>query len=105
MFDAAARVAKAGWPVIVDAVFDRPVDRAEIEKAARAAGIAFDGVWLDVDLAQRRRRVAERVNDVSDATADVVESQATKDTAQISWTRVDASGDVATIALRLPLSA
>ncbi|MBL1255836.1 bifunctional aminoglycoside phosphotransferase/ATP-binding protein [Methylocystis sp. Sn-Cys] len=89
MFDAAKRVAKIGWPVVVDAVFDRPQDRAAIESAAREAGVPFMGVWLDVDLVQRLARVDMRVNDVSDATRAVLQAQMAKDTGEILWLRVD----------------
>ncbi|MDJ0450125.1 AAA family ATPase [Methylocystis sp. JR02] len=89
MFDFAQRLAKIGWPVVVDAVFDRAQDRAAIESAAREAGVTFMGVWLDVDLAQRLARVDTRVNDVSDATRAVLQAQMAKDTGVISWLRVD----------------
>lgn len=90
MFDAAERAAKTGWPVVADAVFDRPADRAAIETAARMAGAPFLGVWLDLDLSQRLARVKERVNDVSDATRDVLQAQMAKETGEIAWLRVDA---------------
>lgn len=99
MFENAARVAQAGWPVIVDAVFDRPPDRAAIEAAAK--GAPFLGVWLDVDLAQRLARVDARINDVSDATRDVLASQMQKETGEIRWRRVEANKDVDTIAVEV----
>ncbi|MGJ0506357.1 MAG: AAA family ATPase [Methylocystis sp.] len=91
---AATRAARAGWPVIAEAVFDRAPDRAAIEAAARAAGALFTGFWLDADLAQRLARVDRRVNDASDATGDVLKAQATKDTGEMSWRRVDATRTV-----------
>ncbi|QGM96486.1 AAA family ATPase [Methylocystis parvus] len=90
MFDAAERVAKIGWPVVVDAVFDRPEDRAAIEAAAQMAGAPFFGFWLDLDLPQRLARVDARVNDVSDATREVLQAQMTKETGEIAWLRVNA---------------
>lgn len=90
LFASAARVACAGWPVIVDAVFDRPQDRAAIEDAARQAGAPFFGVWLDIDLAQRLARVDKRVNDVSDATREVLQAQMARETGDIAWLRIDA---------------
>lgn len=98
MFACAARAAKARWPVIVDAVFDRPPDRAAIEAAARGAGVSFQGFWLEVDLAQRLARVDRRVNDVSDATGEVLKAQAVKDTGKMSWRRVDAGGEICAVA-------
>ncbi len=98
MFASAARAAKAGWPVVVDAVFDRAADRTAIEAAAQSAGVSFQGFWLDLDLAQRLARVDRRVNDVSDATGEVLKAQAIKDTGEMSWRRVDARGEIDDIA-------
>jgi uncharacterized protein len=99
LFESAARVARAGWPVVVDAVFDRPADRDAIEKAA--GGVPFVGVWLDVDLAQRLARVDARVNDVSDATREVLVTQMQKETGTMTWRRVDASRNVTAIAAEI----
>ncbi len=90
MFENAARGAKIGWPVVVDAVFDRPPDRTAIEEAAKSAGAPFSGFWLDLDLAQRVSRVDTRVGDVSDATRDVLRAQMAKETGEIVWRRIDA---------------
>jgi aminoglycoside phosphotransferase family enzyme/predicted kinase len=98
MFNSAARVGAIGWPVIVDAVFDRPQDRAEIERLARQAGVAFFGVWLDVPLARRLARVDARVDDVSDATRDVLQAQMAKETGEIVWLRVDAAREIDAVA-------
>ncbi len=98
MFDVAGRVAEAGWPVLVDAVFDRAPDREAIEAAALKAGARFDGFWLDVGLAQRLARVDRRINDVSDATGEFLKAQAAKDTGEISWRRVDAGGETRAVA-------
>jgi aminoglycoside phosphotransferase family enzyme/predicted kinase len=101
MFAAAARVARAGWPVIVEAVFDRPQDRAAIETAAATAGVPFFGFWLDVDLAQRRARVERRVNDVSDATAEVLAAQMKKETGAIAWETIDAARELSAIVAQI----
>ena len=98
MFDDAARTAAAGWPVIVDAVFDRPQDRAAIRAVAERSRAPFFGVWLDLDLASRAARVDRRVNDVSDATRDVLAKQMEKATGEIDWLKIEASKDAATIA-------
>jgi len=97
MFSAASHVAATGWPVIVDAVFDRPQDRGEMENIAHGLGVPFVGVWLDVDLASRIARVDRRFNDVSDATRDVLKAQMAKETGEIAWLRVDASQAIADI--------
>jgi aminoglycoside phosphotransferase family enzyme/predicted kinase len=91
MFDEAARVAAAGWPVVVDAVFDRPQSRAEVEGRAKAQGVPFAGFWLDVGLAARLGRVGERRGDASDATADVLLRQAQGDPGEILWRKIAAA--------------
>ncbi|MGJ0396699.1 MAG: AAA family ATPase [Methylocystis sp.] len=101
MFEAAARTAARGWPVIVDAVFDRPEDRETMETAAERAGAPFLGVWLDLDLARRAARVDARVNDVSDATREVLEAQMEKAAGAIEWIKLDASKDRETIAAEI----
>jgi predicted kinase len=98
LFAASARIAAIGWPVVVDAVFDRPEDRAAIETAATAAGARFFGVWLDVDLEDRLARVKKRRGDVSDATAEVLRMQMRKATGAIDWRRIDARRDVDSVA-------
>ncbi|MGH9142710.1 MAG: AAA family ATPase, partial [Vicinamibacterales bacterium] len=60
---------RAGHSVVADAVFARPEDREAIAGAAREAGVPFLGLWLDGPRAVLQRRIAERVRDVSDATA------------------------------------
>lgn len=77
-----------GRPVIVDAVFGRAHERDLI--AAAAGGAVFIGLWLEAPYEQKVRRVADRRNDVSDATVEVVARQATYDTGVVAWSRVDA---------------
>jgi predicted kinase len=101
MFEEAARIAALGWPVIVDAVFDRPEDRDAIAAAATRSRAPFLGVWLDLDLARRAARVDARFNDVSDATRDVLKAQMEKSTGAIEWLKMDASKDTATIAAEI----
>jgi predicted kinase len=91
MLRAARRVAMNNWPVIVDAVFDRPPDRAAIEAIARELGVPFNGFWLDADFEQRALRVDARQNDVSDATREVLLAQERHDPGAMQWTRIDAS--------------
>ncbi|MGA9825964.1 MAG: AAA family ATPase, partial [Methylocystis sp.] len=87
----AGRVARAGWPVVVDAVFDRAESRAEIERVAREAGAPFHGFWLDVDLSARIARVETRRDDPSDATPEVLLAQMKAETGAIGWRRIDAA--------------
>jgi aminoglycoside phosphotransferase family enzyme/predicted kinase len=101
------RAASNDWPIVVDAVFDRPEDRAAIEQAARDAKVRFHGVWLESGREELLRRVEARRNDVSDATRKVLELQLERDPGDIAWMRVDAARDldavVAEIADRLRL--
>ncbi|WP_348770667.1 AAA family ATPase [Azospirillum sp. TSO35-2] len=90
----AAAVLAAGQAVVIDAVSARPAERAAFESVAAAAGVRFDGLWLDAPLATRVDRVANRRNDASDATADVVQRQECYDLGTVDWTRLD-SGRVA----------
>lgn len=107
MRDEAKRVATIGWPVIVDALFDRPEDRRSIEEIARAAKVDFHGFWLDADIECRMERVGARSHDVSDATREVLMAQLRHDCGEIAWTRIDAAREldsvVADIADRLSL--
>ncbi len=96
--DEAARVASAGWAAIVDAVYARASERDALEEVARRAGVPFTGFWLEADPALCDRRVAERVDDVSDATREVLSQQRGYDMGDISWTRIDASRGLDVIA-------
>jgi predicted kinase len=82
----------AGHAVIADAVFGRPAQRAEIERVAREAGVAFTGLWLEAPAGVLEQRVAARVGDASDATVAVVRRQLGHDVGTVAWNPVDASG-------------
>jgi aminoglycoside phosphotransferase family enzyme/predicted kinase len=91
MFEEAARVVAASWPVVVDAMFDLPQSRAEIEQVAKDAGVPFHGFWLDADIGARLARVDIRQNDPSDATREVLLRQMQRGPGAIGWTQIDAS--------------
>ncbi|RYH07026.1 bifunctional aminoglycoside phosphotransferase/ATP-binding protein [Tropicimonas sp. IMCC6043] len=82
------RLLEAGCTVVTDAVYDRPERRAELEKAAEAAGVPFVGIWLEADPALLRQRVSMPRDGVSDATVEVLEAQLARDTGPIRWARV-----------------
>jgi uncharacterized protein len=90
--DKTARIARAGYSVIVDAVFAKPDERVAIETAATAAGAAFRGVFLVADIATRLARIGGRSADASDADAAVARRQEEFDIGSINWPTVDASG-------------
>jgi aminoglycoside phosphotransferase family enzyme/predicted kinase len=95
IIDKAARVARAGHAVIVDAVFARAEERAALETAVAAAGVEFHGLFLVADLATRVERVSARTGDASDADAEVARKQEEFVTGPITWSRVDAAGSPA----------
>jgi hypothetical protein len=90
--DKAARVARAGHSVILDAVFAKAAERSAIEAAAAAAGTAFRGLFLHADLPTRLRRVGARGPDASDADAAVARQQEEFDIGDVGWAVIDASG-------------
>lgn len=88
----AACIARAGYSVVVDAVFASPTERAAIEAAAGEANVGFCGLFLVADLDTRVRRVGGREADASDADAAVVHQQENYAIGQMTWPVVDASG-------------
>lgn len=84
-------VLKGERSVILDAVFLKPAERAAAETAAKAAGVRFEGVWLDTPTDIMRRRLATRTGDASDANERVLEQQLRRDPGAIGWTRTSAS--------------
>jgi aminoglycoside phosphotransferase family enzyme/predicted kinase len=92
--DKARRVTAAGHTAIVDAVFARADERAQIAAAARASHVGFHGVFLTAELDIRVARVTARTNDASDADAAVAREQESYARDKIDWTEVDASGEM-----------
>lgn len=89
--DRARALLAAGLPVIVDAVHARPEERAAVAAVAEGAGVPFDGLWLDLPLAERQARLGRRVGDASDADGGVTAAQEAYDLGPITWTRLDAA--------------
>ncbi len=79
---------RAGRGVIVEAVFDRDDERAAIERVARDAGVPFAGLWLDLPAEIATARIAARVGDASDATAEVHHAQRARGAGDVGWTRI-----------------
>ncbi len=88
----AGRAISAGHCAIVDAMYAKPGERAEIAKIAQERNVAFRGVFLTADLETRLSRVGARVSDASDADRAVVVQQSKYDIGALDWPDVDASG-------------
>ncbi len=89
---ALARTAAAGGhAVIADATFIDMGHRTLIETAAREAGIAFIGLWLEAPLSELEARIACRQRDASDATVAVLRAASESHPHAGDWITVDAS--------------
>lgn len=86
---------RAGYTVITDAAFLRRDERASIEGLADKLGLSFHGLWLEAPDGVLLDRVTARQGDASDADAKIVEMQARYSFGEIAWSRIDASGDLA----------
>ena len=93
LIDRSLEVLRGGQSVVLDAVFLEKRDRQAAEEVAAAAGAPFVGVWLDAPAEVLVSRVANRVNDASDADPDVVRAQLRRDSGAIGWARVPAAGE------------
>jgi len=95
--DEACQALSAGCAVIVDAVFDRPSERLSIEAAAANTDVTFQGVWLEAPTTGLlASRIANRRNDPSDATAEVLLGQVRHDCGDIAWQHLAAEADLTT---------
>lgn len=82
----------AGRSVIVDAVFARADERANIAHVADRAAVPFVGLWLHAPRTVLVARVASRHGDASDADPTVVDRQMAYDVGDIGeWRSIDAS--------------
>ena len=91
--DGAAAALAAGQPVIADAVFAAPEERAAIAAVAAKAGVPFHGLWLEAPAGLLEARIAARAGDASDATVEVLRRQLGYELGAIDWTRIDMGGD------------
>lgn len=87
MLDQAEVLLKSGQTVILDATFrdDFYVREAAVLAAKMQAG--FRAIWMDVPTEVRLKRVAARVNDVSDADTGVAAGQAEPEIDPALWER------------------
>jgi hypothetical protein len=99
VFAMARDALSAGQAVVADAVFLDPAQRAAAEAAARAAGVPFDGIWLEAPLDVLRARLAARRGDASDANEAVLLRAAAADPGPVAWHRVAADDGARSAAL------
>ncbi len=92
----AQRILAAGHGVIVDAVFAAESERRALEEVAEEAGVKLKALWLTASPEILMNRVAQRRNDASDATVDVVKLQLGYEIGSLSpaWTTIDAGQDL-----------
>jgi uncharacterized protein len=90
--DKSRRALAAGHAVIVDAVFAKPQERAEMAALAKRCGVGLRGLFLTAPLATRLARLGKRVGDASDADAAVARGQESQALGELDWRLVDASG-------------
>lgn len=100
LLEKARRAIAAGHSVVVDAVYARPGERLQLEKMADALGTPLSGQWLSAAQDTLASRVAQRRNDASDATVEIVRQQRDYDIGELSaaWTVIDAGRDIETTA-------
>lgn len=92
VFDECRAVLAAGQPVIADAVFAAPSERAAIEKLAEDMDAPFHGLWLEAPPEVMQERVMRRRRNVSDATPWVVKLQLQYDLGDVAWSRIVTTG-------------
>ncbi|MGY6411223.1 MAG: bifunctional aminoglycoside phosphotransferase/ATP-binding protein [Alkalilacustris sp.] len=88
----AAQALAAGCAVVLDAVHLARAERAAARRLAEAAGVGFDGLWLDAPEAVLLDRVSGRRGDASDADAEVVRRQIAAAGAVTDWPHLPGAG-------------
>jgi hypothetical protein len=89
VFDAAERMLRAGWSVVLDASFVDEAVRRRAEALARELEVPFDGLWLQAPTVVLESRVRERSADASDATVETIAMQQARNLGRIDWLIMD----------------
>ena len=100
MWDRAQMALSGGATVILDAAHLRADERDRASGIAEAAGLRFDGIWLEAPVDRLKARVGARGADASDATAAVIEKQTGYDLGPIRWQRIAAEAEPGRVAER-----
>jgi aminoglycoside phosphotransferase family enzyme/predicted kinase len=87
----AGRALRAGYSVVVDAVFAKLEERRLFESCAGGIASNFLGVWLEAPASVLASRISARQADASDATVEVVARQLHYDLGPINWARINAA--------------
>jgi uncharacterized protein len=87
LFRKAEYLLRAGFSVVLDAVFALPTQRQEAEAVARRAGVAFEGKWKEVSTDTANARLSARTGDASDATPAIRALQEQYDVGVVTWER------------------
>lgn len=88
----------AGTSIIADATFTSRGFRDRVEALARELDVPFSGIWLNADMALREERIANRRNDPSDATVDLIRQFRTPPKAPKNWLQLDAGQSLGQLA-------
>ncbi len=93
MRSAAERILRAGYPVVLDAVFAKPAERDEVAQLARGLDVPFGGLWLKAPAEIMAARISGRRNDASDATEQILGQQLKYDIGRVDWTTIQSDDD------------
>ena len=99
--DLAEQALRAGHSVVMDATFLAAEYRGAVQALAARLRVPFDGIWLHGAPAELERRIAARVNDASDADADVLNAQLQRGADPADWTRISCRGTEGEVAGRV----
>lgn len=92
LFDLARDCLAAGHSALIDASFLEEADRLSARDLAQETGAVFRGLWLSAPPEILISRIAERKDDASDATAEVVRRQIERAPSPPDWPSVETSG-------------
>ncbi|WP_119390797.1 AAA family ATPase [Taklimakanibacter lacteus] len=81
---------RAGQSVVIDATFLNEFEASAVAEIATRAKVEFRGIWLEAPTGLLMRRLFNRSNDASDATAEVLRRQPVAE-APPGWTSLDAA--------------